>query len=406
MRCMVRFAAVAAFLVLLSICGCGEDNGGYDGAEAEELFQQGLDYLESNLPNEDPENQPPWEWTTDMSAANGYFEDALDRDPNHAGALLFSALTRMGMVFQEEQLGTIMDDLFPESGERSGGRRGQLLLRVSPPDMRAVPTLWNSWRRDPFAFSDLQAFIEDVALPALLVADDRLSRFEDGDHVVIIIVETEQVREEITIEIDATDVYLAHTALDLMQAALNMMLAYDIDVEDGETLEYLIETDPDFLTLRPGDNMLNAYGELVEAAQRIHDAGWSMSRETDPQDDDIFTGSDDVGYVPMGAGMPDSLMTAGDRMSAALSDGITLNPWEDSGHEPGAPDIDVLVDIEELFMDPLNPLTDYFPNHEWPHPDSMLVTEPLTFPDPTFDGITPDMTNELWRPIFDWLEGE
>jgi hypothetical protein len=33
----------------------------------------------------------------------------------------------------------------------------------------------------------------------------------------------------------------------------------------------------------------------------------------------------------------------------------------------------------------------------------MVVTQPITFPDPTFSDITPDMTNEHWGQVFDWL---
>ena len=82
---------------------------------------------------------------------------------------------------------------------------------------------------------------------------------------------------------------------------------------------------------------------------------------------------------------------------------MSFNPAEDTG-EPGAPDIDILVDLEELFTDPLNPVTDYFPAHTWLDPMNMNVTEPIDFPDPTFSDITPGMTDAKWGDIFDWLD--
>ena len=125
----------------------------------------------------------------------------------------------------------------------------------------------------------------------------------------------------------------------------------------------------------------------------------------DPQDTDLFTNTDDEGHIPLGAGFADSLSLIAVEVLDALENGLSFNPWEDTG-EPGAPDIPILVDLEEFFTDPLDPITDYFPAHTWSDPESMVVTEPITFPDPTFSDITPDMTNERWGQVFDWLNAQ
>ncbi|MBN2564404.1 MAG: hypothetical protein JXB46_01695 [Candidatus Eisenbacteria bacterium] len=399
----VPAVAVLAAVLVFSIAGCGKDDESSE-ATAEDLFQQGWSYLEDNLSNEDPGESPPWEWQTDMSVANRYFENALAEDPDHCGALLLSSLTRMLMVLQEDELGEIIGDLFPDSASRAGDPMALLLSPVAKPDLRAVREIVLRWQRDPFAFSQIQMFIEDQAIPALLIADARMTRFENADCSVFVAVDTERRRRDVTYEIDATDVYIAHVALDMLQALLHVVVSYDVDIEEGETMQYLVDVDEDFMSLRPGDNMPGAYGELVEAAEHLYDAGWSMEHETDPQDNDIFSSSEDEGLFPMGPEMPGYLMSAADEVDAALDEGVVLNPWVDSGYEPGAPDIDILIDIETLFMDPLDPITGYFPQHEWLGANDMHITEPVTLPDPTFNGITPNMTNELWRPVFDWLD--
>ena len=107
----------------------------------------------------------------------------------------------------------------------------------------------------------------------------------------------------------------------------------------------------------------------------------------------------------MGAGFAETLGDIAEDMEPALQSGLNFNPWEDTG-EPGAPDMDILVDLEELFTDPLDPITAYFPAHTWLDSMSMDVTEPIDFPDPTFSDVTPGITNENWGEIFDWIDGQ
>ena len=63
----------------------------------------------------------------------------------------------------------------------------------------------------------------------------------------------------------------------------------------------------------------------------------------------------------------------------------------------------VLVDLEEFFTDPLDPLTDYFPAHTWLNSMTMEITEPVDFPDPTMSDVTPGMTDEDWGEIIEWM---
>ena len=57
----------------------------------------------------------------------------------------------------------------------------------------------------------------------------------------------------------------------------------------------MVLQDPDFLSLRSGDHMLSAFDELAEMELHLDNCGSSLAGETDPQDNDVFTDTDDEG---------------------------------------------------------------------------------------------------------------
>lgn len=397
-RWTLMVLAVACVPILL--VGCSSNGNGNGAPTADELFAEGVGYLEDSMAEIDIET-PPWEWSADMEEANAFFEDALDEDPDHCGALLLAALTRLVSVLQDPELGEILDDMFPD--ERGGGPEDLIFRAFQKPDVYALHERLRTASRQDFHFSELQDYIEDAVIPALDYADGKLGQFEDQDCEVVLELDIETEREVMEFEIDATDVYVLHAALDVVQATFLVAVSYNVDVDEGQTLQELIDVDPNFLSLRPGDHMQSALDELVEASDHLDNGATSMAGETDPQDTDILTNTDDMGYIPLGVGAADTLAMIASDLYDALTGGVTLNPAEDSG-DPMAPDVDVFVDLEEFFTDPLDPLTYYFPVHTWASPDSMVISEPFDFPDETFDGITPDMTDENWELIIEWMD--
>ena len=388
----------------LGLFGCSEDKSVDEAATADQLFAQGIAYLEASMSGVNPE-EPPWMWDIDTERANGFFEDALDIDPDHCGALVMAAVTRLAMVLQDPELGDIIEDLFPEEGRGPGGPGDFLFRTLTKPDVYTAARRLRESSRIDFPFSELQNFIEAEVLPALEYADGNLAQFEGQDCVVLLEIEVEGERQVVEIEIDATDALLLHAPLDVLQAVFYIAVSYNVDVEEGQTLQELIDEDPDFLSLRPGDHMASAYAELWEMHWHLSESAWELANETDPQDTDLFTNTDDEGWIPLGAGYADTLSWIAEEVYDALQNGLSFNPAEDTP-DPEAPDIPLLVDLEEFFTDPLDPITDYFPAHTWSDPESIVVTMPIDFPDPTFSDITPGMTDEYWGEFFSWLTAE
>jgi len=390
--------AVAA----LVMAGCSALTEEADEAEAEASFAEGMDALMTEMETVDTE-AAPWEWDVDFTAARDDFDDALDADSDHCGALFFSAFVALAMVATDEDLGEIMDEGWDEE---YASREAPLQWMLKKPNVFAVADRVDRLRQDdPVLFSDLQEFIESEVIPALNYADSRLTAFETQDCSFTVAVEIPERRETVQIEIDATDAYFIHAPLDGLQSVTNLVVSYNMDVEQGETAYHLIEEDEDFLTLRNETYMGDAYDNMLDMADHLIGGCDELDAETDDQTNDLIT--ETLGLIPlddmMGPGAVDSIRYYAGEMDDWLVSGVTYNPSEESD-DPLAPDIDVYFDLQEFFNDPLDDLRNYFPDHVWEGDSSMVVIEPVDFPDPTFDGITPGMTDGDWQDIIDWQE--
>lgn len=407
---VMLYLATGLGLVLLA-AGCsssGEDGPSYESCMV--AFER--DMSEADL------NTEPWNWDMDFDDHLQCFENVLDSDPNNTDALLMASFCRMMVTATDPELGEIWGDLFEE--ENRSAQRNALFWYLHQPTPAELRSVAQRVMRDDLIFSDIQSFIAEEVIPSLEDIDAYLTLFEELDGEVTLdpwaalpdsLAPVDTLFPE-RLEFDATDAYFAHVPVDVMQCLCNLVVSYNVDATDDQSLEELIDEDENFLTLNAQSYMVSAYDEMVEAATHLRDACDELQGETDDQSFDFITETE-WGWIALedddllGAGAVDTLRAAADAILVAVTQGITINPSET---DPSAPDIDIYVDLEAMFYDPLEDLRDYFPYHSWnAQGDSMAVTEPLTFPDPTFDGddtgydgIFPDMTNEAWRLIYDW----
>jgi len=400
---MRRGVLVAAILSLaIALCGCGGD--GATGAEsAGGLYLEGLNALYAELEDEDVD-QAPWDWDASFAEAADKFDGALEIDPDHCGALLGSALTHVLLVATDPDLAEIMRELFPDGG---GPRPRSLFWYARTPAVTAALDALADARGE-LHLSELQEYIESTALSELEVADERLTRFESLDCEVDLIIdvpgEGTEDRQLVTIELDVTDAYLAHAALDALQCACRCIASYNVDMDEGQTPEHLVESDADFLTLRYGDHLPAAHAELAALGLNLESAGQSLLEETDPQGNDLVTENEGLVRLDevLGESSGERVREMGESIGAALDEGVDVELRE---LDESAPDVVVHLDIGELLNDPLEDMRDYLPEHTWPTPDTMSVTLPLRMPDPTLDGITPDMSEAEWEPVVLWVLG-
>ncbi|KPL07471.1 hypothetical protein AMJ71_08950, partial [candidate division TA06 bacterium SM1_40] len=81
-------------------------------------------------------------------------------------------------------------------------------------------------------------------------------------------------------------------------------------------------------------------------------------------------------------------------LEATLNSPIDVEiPWE----QPGEPTVSVY--LGQLFLNPIQDWKEKLPDYHFEE-GMPILDEPITFSDPTFNGILPGMTNERLREIF------
>ncbi len=391
--------------LVLAVSGCSTEKSGPTQLSC-------MVVLESDLAKADME-ELPWEWDVDFQQHLECFESVLESDPGNDDALLLAAFCRIMLTASDDELERIMGELFGD--ETKSARHNALFWYLSLPDPESVRNIIRAGGRGEFVFSDIQEFITDEVLPSLDEVDAYLTDFEELNGVVVLY--TAPALPDSTelpdyLEFDVADAYFVHVLVDIMQALCYMAISYSADTTGAETLQYLIEDDADFLTLNDADFLTSAESELMEAANHLDDACEALEVESDDQAWDFITVCE-AGWVVLedddvlGPDAVETLSDAAQLLREALTEQSTVNPHD---YEEDAPDIDIPVSLESLFHDPLPDLRDYMPWHTWSvDGETLYVTEPITFPDPEFDGphpgydgVFPDMTNEIWRLLHEW----
>ncbi len=410
-RTRLLLLCLAAVGTVLFFVGCDLLDEEEIPANADLLFASGMNDLQGELIDLETD-LPIWEWDVDVSGPLSDFEDALDADPEHCGALLMAGLTRIIEVVTDPDLADILEDIF--GGDVRASNKFPLLWYLDVPgavDAKRVLESFGDSRVDPIQISLLQEYIEDEVIPALEYSEENLFDFEDLDCVVNLEIPIEDGSRDtmwVLIELDATDVAFAMAPLHAIMGAFEMIVAYNMDISPGQTVEELLTTDPDFLSLRSGNHMPNAFAYFGDVSDDLENACASLQSETDDQTFDLITEFyfDGGQYIVLedmlGPAPCDTILMIADLIYEALNEPIVINP---SDEEPGAPDIDITVDVSQFFNDPLDPLTAYLPQFvtPWVDPDEPEVVMPINFPDPTFEGIFPGMSNAEWQVIIDWL---
>jgi hypothetical protein len=405
-----RFTALSlALVVVLSSCLLTSPSA--FAQSAEDYFKGGKAYLESNQ----------------LSPAHTYFQAAISLEPNHQGANLFFALTRILMISQSSGFNTLLDraglsptgrDVFNWTADFTRDPEGNILLPSTSPTS-----------------AELQAFLRDHVLPEMNGALGNLSQvtssFEtmfrsyiesstgavSGLNILtdnskfwetnefaglkISVSETEYTIVSNTwntitvspnwsispgnysygifepIEIDYGDVLLLKGSLTLGRAGVSILTAYNVDVDidsiaslvNAGTFDIqtsIINAYPQLLTLLPGHLLSQAKSIVREGLNLIASAIDFVEGETDPQNFDLFIIDDPLELQEYRDLLAD--------LNSAL-DGTTL--IRKNG---------LYVNLSEFFDNP-KVLRNYLPTFLRDR-----FVKGNTFPDPTFGGILPLMT--------------
>jgi hypothetical protein len=386
---------------------------------AEEYFQQGKTSLENQL----------------LFAAHSSFQSALASDPNHQGANLFFALTRILMISNSTDFNTLLDragvnssgrDIFNWTADFTRDPNGRILLpsnsptgeelqnflknnilpevdgaltnltkvlsgfqttykwpvedgsgSVNSPNTLTVPfTFWmmNEWAGYTIVVGGTEYTIQSNTYDTITVTTNW-----------VVSPGTYNFRILETVEIDYGDVLVMKGSLYLAKGGIYVLSSYNLAIDidaiislyNAASLNFqndVINTYTQLLTLLPSQQIPQAKSLMRDAINTFISAIDFIKAEIDPQDNDLFVIDDPVQEQRYRDLLAD-LNSALDGTTLIRENGFYLN-------------------LSQFFDNPKN-LRNYLPTFR-----GQYFVQAYSFPDPTFGGISPFTTqNDLNRGL-------
>lgn len=382
MRSFRRQLILVVFLVTAA-CNGGGGGDGSSGESSQQRFEEGLSSLGSG----------------DVSSAGTSFRRAVQIDSTNDAARLYAAVTEGTTALLDGAFGSpssnsgavsglttdqaaVRDLILRFGGTTSGTSADVCSLDITFPD--ALPD--DSPTADETRAGSAPLLLERLA--AAIVDLEQLPSDFQLDVDPANLPPCLRTSDMSTIEIDEGDVLFFTALLKILEAAVHVQAAYDLnaDIDDirnnRRTPEEVVAANPtlgDRLADPQSTQELSTARDLLEeAADDLVAAIDSIRAETDSQDDDLIVLEDaDPADV-------DALRLAISLLRSSLRDVVTFQ----------AEDFPFLTDDERLDLsiffdgdiDRIQPLLPPF--------DERGQFDTCNFPDPTFQGIAPDLTQE------------
>lgn len=429
------------FLVCLSLLigvflmeGCEEkvtevEEAAVDTAAAIQKVEQADEALEDKLysliSTEFEDVEEPSD--VDFSSPNSLYEEALQLDPNNSDANFGAALTELLIISADQDVNDAFDrweafldtaSIFERGISQSPSSRLNRGLPVRVRDLdippntvgRVVFGLFGLALSSPPQISEIQDLVENELLPRVdyaLARLDVVDGFSDYQFTVTPKMQGDSYAD--SLEIDLTEIYGMEVVLNLLRFFTSVAISYDFNFAtyDSAGLANTLARSSDFLTLRSDGttHMASAKTAYLSATEKLEEGINFLKSETDPQDDDIIKidpagpAEADLDTVLAHLDEARQILTGDWNLTADFDDDPTT--LETVTFRWGALFDDPIEDFKAL----LPPYTvsverDYYGDlvveFEW-EADNF---DDWIFPDPTFGGVLPGMTDSELKDIF------
>lgn len=260
---------------------------------------------------------------------------------------------------------------------------------------------------DPPTITEMQNLLRDRLLPRINYAIARLAVVEThADFELRISGKMQGNAGKKDLYLDLTEVYIMDAMLQGMKASVEQFLVFKFQLSGYTTkaaVAALQQNNQDFFVLA-SDGMTRAQsvkGSLVAAVGKIRNGVTFLKNETDNQNDDIIKrgngGLDDSDI--------DSTLVYLNKIESALTGTFTIDL---NNADSDNNDYTIQISLNSFFNNlPQNPKQAWFPTYlvdstsrgdltiRWQAQDYAS----FNFPDPTFSGLFPGMTNETLKRI-------
>lgn len=361
--------------------------------------------------------------------AQALYQEALTLDPDNRSAAFGLAITTIFALEDHPDLRAAADaweawldahDVDELNGVRALGTPGPVLWRRAslPLDptgaalgglvtdgrmIRAlIVTEAGSTQQDfPPTPAEHQALLRTIVEPALVEALALLYQIEDPAFTfeVTPAMQGESEGEADPLELDRTEVLVLQAGIEAALAGLDVATAYVAEPSPwgADGFAEAMEQGSTFATLAADGStrLADAHDRLGRAVGLLHDALDVLVAETDDQDDDVIKydpgasggGYDDLDDYVGNADVADARELL-DELEGSLAGPTVLTV------DLGQGEVDLEVDLTELFLDPIPDLKALLPDYDasggrfrW----TAATFEEWVFPDPTLGGVLPGM---------------
>ena len=356
----------------------------------------------------------------DFSRANTLYREALQADPNNAAANLGGALTEVLMVYADP---VVNDAVKRWEGANLGKKNRSAILNFGIPtgtkDMgvpveaaaRNMAKIIQTALNDPPTISEMQAILRDRLLPRLQYAIARLAVVEQNQAFQFKITGKMQGNNTLQpVYLDLTEVYLMDALVYGMKAMVDEFLVFQFELPSYTTkaaVEAIQQTNTTFFVLASdgATRSANVKSDLLSVISKIRSAVNFLKSETGNQSDDVIKRAGPGVSGGIATSDLDTVLSYLTTAEKYLNTAVTVTLY---ASDTDLNNYTIQVNLSQLFTNPpANPKLQWLPTYTvdttargdimW-HWQAQEYAS-FNFPDPTFGGLFPGMTNETLKRI-------
>ncbi len=352
-----------------------------------------------------------------LSAANTLYKDALTLDATNTDAQFGAALTEFLMVYADPDFNALIKDLDSSFGEGSGFAAltkiallpaGTKSMKIPVEDAAlSASSMFNKVMKDPPLFSRIQTVFRTKVLPRVEYAAAAMAKLESNNAFKFVISGKMQGDPNLQpVALYPAEVYMMDAMLHFLKFYVDFFLIYKFDLPDysqSSLLSALNQNSTSFFVLAPDGQAraTAAKADLTTMVSKLLSGITSLETLSGTKPDAVIRlGNDGIRQRDL-----DTTKKYLNEFNDALSQTMTVE-LKDADSEGN--DYTIQVNLGAFFTNlPQNPKAAYLPAYtiepngpedisfQW---NAQTYAE-FTFPDPTFGGVFPGMTNEKMKRL-------
>ncbi|GMU86912.1 MAG: hypothetical protein AMXMBFR48_21530 [Ignavibacteriales bacterium] len=419
LKWLLRYSLLV--LLTLTLVSCSEEDpvGNEDPAASKTKSDQATALLETEMFNMINNNYNSLSELdqVNMAAANSLFKEALTLDENNAQAQFGAAFTEFVMVYKDPDFNALIkdtDSAFNEGNSLKKLLSPQLLpggtngMRV--PISEAGSTVYSIMTlavKDPPLISRVQQVLRDKLLPRLDYAANLFAKLEANNNFKFVISGKMQGDPEIeSVALYPAEIYVMDAMMHGLKFAVDAFLVYKFDIpnyEQATLVAALNQNSTNFFVLASDgtSRAAAAKNDLTLVATKLLSGISSLESLSGAKPDAVIKiGNNGIKQQDL-----DSTKKYLNKFKDAITQDVTIH-LEDADSEGNS--YDIKINLGNFFTNPVqNPKASFFPAYtvEPRGTDDIefrfnaQTYNEFTFPDPTFGGLFPGMTNTTLKRL-------